>query len=383
MHLRRRVSSIFSRVNDAITVVSGRRSYYSGRTVLPWRRNVILSVLLHQRSLTCTSWIRWASTETASVVAAAEAAEEAVSSSSGILLDGAADFIDLGLGDSETGDLALVVSWEQQPALGVVRAPEIPEGQEYSRLNIPLTHPRAGRTEPRPNSRSIVAADNTLCLSNKLNKNEDNGQDAIVLADTDNKFTEDGDGDEEALPYDDELFAEMLLKMEVEGAIDEAWQDARKAHIEDVVELVEVLRSLKVREICAIDVSAKTGNFDYMIVGTCEGPRHIHLAAWAVQEADSLRRVSKIKRKQTDHTWEVVPVGRIIVNLMQDTVREEMALERKWAVTKCMDPLSVANAPVSEGRQVKAHGLWTLTLNLQDLEDFEVDYCKDVLMRQL
>ncbi|RNF13195.1 uncharacterized protein Tco025E_06290 [Trypanosoma conorhini] len=376
MQLRCRTPIISCHVNDAITVVSARRSCLSGCNVLPWRKNAMLSVLPHQRSLASVKGVRWASAETVSAAAVSP-------SSSRILLDGAGDFIDLGLDESETEHVVSAVSWEQQPALGVVRAPEIPEGQEYSRLNIPLAHPRAGRAEPRPNSRSIAAADDMPCVSNKLSKNEDESQDAIDLADMQSNFTEGGDGDAGTLPYDDELFAEMLLKMEVEGAIDEAWQDARKAHIEDVMELVEVLRSLKVREICAVDVSAKTGNFDYIVIGTCEGPRHIHLAAWAVQEADSLKRVSKIRRKQTDHTWEVVPVGRIIVNLMQEPIREEMALERKWAVTKCMDPLTVANAPVSEGRQVKAHGLWTLTLNLQDLEDFEVDYCKDVLMRQL
>lgn len=278
------------------------------------------------------------------------------------------DFVDLGLGGAE-----------EEPALGVTRDPAPPEGEERSRLNIPLTHPRAGRGELRPNSRSIVSLDGALCVANENHNVNDDCDCAKEYASS----TEGSTGNEASLPYDDDHFAEMLLQMEVEGVIDEAWQDARKAHMEDVVELVEVLRSLKVRDVCAIDVSAKTCNFDYMIFGTCEGPRHIHLAAWAVQEADSLKRICKIKRKQTDNTWEVVPVGRIIVNLMQESLREEMTLERKWAVTKSMDPLATANAPVSEGRQVRAHGLWTLTLNLQDLEDFEVDYCKDVLMQQL
>lgn len=184
------------------------------------------------------------------------------------------------------------------------------------------------------------------------------------------------------LPYDDAEFADAVLEMEVEGAIDETWQDHGKAYLEDVKEISKILKSMRVRDICAVDTSAKTSSFDYMMFGTCEGSRHIHLSAWAVQESDRVHRISKVKRRRTDETWDVVPVGRILVNLMTESVRSDLSLERKWVVTASMDPLQFANSPVSEGRQTKAHGLWTLTLNLQDLEDFEVDYCKDTLLRQ-
>jgi len=187
---------------------------------------------------------------------------------------------------------------------------------------------------------------------------------------------------EDTLPYDDEAFAETLLRMEVDGALDEAWQDRGAARVEDVAEITRVLRDIRVRDICCIDVSGKTSAFDVLIVGSCDGPRHVHLAAWAVQEADRQHRASKIRRRQTDQLWEVVPVGRIVVNVMQDRYREEVNIERKWVVTKSMDALQFANAAVSEGRQSRSHGLWTLTVNLQDLEDFEVDYCKDVLLSQ-
>lgn len=247
--------------------------------------------------------------------------------------------------------------------LGVVRKEEPPAGQELSRFNIPLAVPRRGVAPMRQDSRAI-----SVDVGSDVDESTDEG---ATLMDP-----------EDVLPYDDERFAEKILEMEVDGALDELWQDARKAHIEDVKEISNVLRDLKVRDVCAIDVSQKTSSFDYMIVGTCEGPRHIHIAAWAVQEADKLKRVSKVQRKKTDLLWEVVPVGRIVVNLMQESYRKQVNIERKWVVTKSMDPLQAANAPISEGRQVKAHGLWTLTLNLQDLEDFEVDYCKDVLMSQ-
>lgn len=187
----------------------------------------------------------------------------------------------------------------------------------------------------------------------------------------------------ESLPFDDEEFAEKVLEMEVEGAIDECWQDKRVAFFEDVKEIASILETMKVRDICCVATSKKTSSFDYIMFGTCEGQRHIHLASWAVQESDHAHRISKVKRKKTDETWEVVPVGRILVNLMTEPLRKDLSLERKWAVTTTMDPLQAANAPVSEGRLGKAHGLWTLTLNLQDLEDFEIDYCKDTLLKQL
>lgn len=187
----------------------------------------------------------------------------------------------------------------------------------------------------------------------------------------------------ESLPFDDEEFAEKLLEIEVEGAIDECWQDEKKAYFEDVKEIAKILEAMKVRNICCVNTSQKTSNFDFIMFGTCEGQRHIHLASWAIQESDQVHRISKVKRKKTDETWEVVPVGRILVNLMTEDLREDLSLERKWAVTSTMDPLQVANAPVSEGRLGKAHGLWSLTLNLQDLEDFEIDYCKDALLKQL
>lgn len=184
------------------------------------------------------------------------------------------------------------------------------------------------------------------------------------------------------LQFDDDEYAEKILEMEAEGAIEECWQDSRKAYFDDVKEIARILKTMKVRDICCVDTSAKTANFDYIMFGSCEGSRHIHLAAWAVQESDQVHRISKIKRRKTSETWEVVPVGRILVNLMTDELRVSLSLERKWAVTANMDPLQAANASVSEGRYAKAHGLWTLTLNLQDLEDFEVDYCKDTLLKQ-
>lgn len=253
---------------------------------------------------------------------------------------------------------------------------------EVSRLRIPLQAPRNGIPPPREGSRSAaIATRSHRDMSSRAVEKD-------LLEDSSGWIEEPNGGDtttaveKEPLAYDDEEFAEKILEMEVDGSLDEAWQDAKRAHKEDVVEIVEVLRSMKVKNIVAIDVSGKTSSFDYIINCTCEGPRHIHLAAWAVQEADKHARLSKIKRQQTDHLWEVVPVGRILVNLMQESYRQEVNVERKWVVTKSMDPLAFANAPVSEGRQVRAHGLWTLTLNMQDLEDFEVDYCKDVLISQ-
>ncbi|KPA83254.1 putative mitochondrial hypothetical protein [Leptomonas pyrrhocoris] len=288
--------------------------------------------------------------------------------------------------------------------LGVIRHIPEEEGARFSRLQIQLaaseneagsygarvrSNTRAGLElgeEARYADRCAVSAEKTK-TSEGAKEKEESSEGGISALEGIHPGDAHKDGsrlpDPTHLPYDDERFAEMLLEMEVNGVIDETWQDANKAYIEDVKEIADILASLKVRDLCCIDVSEKTSNFDYMMFGTCEGARHIHLAAWAAQDADKVHRVSKIKRKQTDELWEVVPLGRIVLNLMVESFREEMTLERKWAVTRAMDPLTAANAPISEGRQVKAHGLWTLTLNLQDLEDFEVDYCKDILMRQM
>nr|CCM17596.1 hypothetical protein, conserved [Leishmania guyanensis] len=280
--------------------------------------------------------------------------------------------------------------------LGVVRVVPEDEGTCYSRLQIPLDAEETAGVRLRANTRAGLvpgeeaayadspadaSANSTVELLSSSSSNATHSAEVAITAH--DSAEESRLPDPSRLPYDDERFAEMLLEMEVNGVIDETWQDANRARLEDVKAIADILTSLKVRDLCCIDVSEKTSNFDYIVFGTCEGARHIHLAAWAVQDADRVHRVSKIRRKRTDELWEVVPVGRIVVNLMVESFREEMTLERKWAVTRSMDPLGAANAPISEGRQVKAHGLWTLTLNLQDLEDFEVDYCKDILMRQM
>lgn len=275
------------------------------------------------------------------------------------------DVVDLSKSKKKGTDNAL----QSAPPLGVSRTPAVPEGQEFSRLGVPLAVPRNGESPPRESSRAITLREANQRLEEAQQKRGDNGRETRDLA-------------TEPLPFDDEEFAETILEMEVDGALDEAWQDTKKAHMEDVIEIVQVLRDLKVRDIAAIDVSQKTSNFDFIVNGTCEGARHIHLASWAVSEADATKRLTKVPRQKTDNLWEIVPVGRILVNLMQASYRDEVNIERKWAVTKSMDPTQFANAAVSEGRQVKSHGLWTLTLNLQDLEDFEVDYCKDILLAQ-
>jgi ribosomal silencing factor RsfS len=268
--------------------------------------------------------------------------------------------------------------------LGVVRDNLDPQYVERSRLGIPVEEQRNGLPPPRDNSRALTLHEINEHLAACEGKEQQHTNAAASPDGTfQQEFHKEATQDMKShLPFDDEEFAETILAMEVEGALDEAWQDGKKAHLEDVKELVEILREMRVRNIAAIDVSQKTSSFDFIINGTCEGARHIHLAAWAISEADKNKRVAKIPRQKTDHLWEVIPVGRIVVNLMQESYRNEVNLERKWAVTKSMDPLQFAQAPVSEGRHSRAHGLWTLTLNLQDLEDFEVDYCKDVLLSQ-
>ena len=185
------------------------------------------------------------------------------------------------------------------------------------------------------------------------------------------------------LGYDDERLAQKVLEMEADGILDEAWQDKPAASAEDVVSLCNLLRELKVEDVAAISTKDKTSSFDYMLFGTCAGARHISIAAWAISEADKHERLAKPRRHRSDELWEVVPVGRIVVNLMQRSHREHLSLERKWALTESTDPLAIAHPASSEGRGVRSHGIWTLTVNLQDLEDYEMDYCKDALLRQI
>lgn len=261
--------------------------------------------------------------------------------------------------------------------LGVIRDP-VELSTERSRLGLPIE--RDGAPAARDNSRALITLDD---INEKIARYDAESDASKRDGAAKSEFHQEAEAEmKSTLPFDDEEFAETVLAMEVEGALDEAWQDSRKAHLEDVKEIVGILKEMRVRDIAAIDVSQKTSSFDYIVNGTCEGARHVHLAAWAVSEADKKRRIAKNPRQKSDHLWEVVPVGRIVVNLMQESYRTEVNLERKWAVTKSMDPLQFAQAPVSEGRHSRAHGLWTLTLNLQDLEDFEVDYCKDVLLAQ-
>lgn len=301
--------------------------------------------------------------------------------------------------------------------LGIERLPDIPEGTRFSRMNkIVSSQPAPTIASQRKASLDEASEEEIAALLHReefLQKIGKEGQ-AFRLSQDAATVEEEGEGEEGnknnskikktttengleeeyladdqdgtqnlELPYDDPNFAEAILKMEVEGALDETWQETVQAKPEDVAEIVEVLKDSRARDIVAIDVRTKTSSFDFIVVATCDSQRHMTLASWSVSEADKWNRISKPTRRKSDELWDIVPVGRILVNLMVESYRNEVSVERKWAITKSMDPLDVAHTKVSESRQVRMHGLWTLTMNLQDLEDFEVDYCKDVLLSQL
>lgn len=265
-----------------------------------------------------------------------------------------------------------VTAAAEQELLGIVRLPDLPEGTRTSRLNKIIEHDPAPRGGSRAASQAVPEIDEVTELLASEESDKEHGARG---------------GSREAnnsLPYDDQNFAENILKMDVDGVLDETWQDERnQAKVEDVAAIVDVLRDARCRDICAIDVRAKTSSFDFIVVATCESQRHMTLAGWAVSDADKWQRASKVSRRKADPLWDVVPIGRILVNLMMESYRNDVTVERKWVVTKTMDPLAAAHSTVSESRQLRMHGLWTLTMNLQDLSDFEVDYCKDVLLEQL
>lgn len=279
-----------------------------------------------------------------------------------------------------------VVAEAAAPECFVVRERVAAEGAERTRLRLPVETPRGGAPVPREGSRAFNLAPEPTAeqLAEYVAESGASASPGWTTPNTDEErqHRTEAAARDSALPFEDERMAAMVLEMEVSGHIDDSWQDARRAHFEDVQEIVAVLRESNVRDVVVIDTSCKTAAFDYIVFGTCEGMRHIHLAAWAVQEADKFQGVTKNRRQRTDDEWEVVTVGRILVNLMVPEFRERGSLERKWAVCSTMDPLQAAGPAISEGRQFRVHGIWSLTLNLQDLEDFEVDYCKEALLSQ-
>jgi len=184
------------------------------------------------------------------------------------------------------------------------------------------------------------------------------------------------------LPFDDAKKAEDVLEMGVEGQIQHNWQDTKKANIEDIEPLVSCLKKHKAWDIMVLDTKNKTYAFDYLIFASCAGSRHINMVSWHVQEVDRYASIAKIKRKLSETEWEPIPIGRIVVNLMTEKYRKKANFERKWALTSSMNPLDFCHHAISEGRGISSHGLWSLTLNLQDLEDFENDYCRETLLRQ-
>ncbi|KNH06378.1 iojap family protein [Perkinsela sp. CCAP 1560/4] len=185
-----------------------------------------------------------------------------------------------------------------------------------------------------------------------------------------------------SLPFDDAKKAEDVIEMGIEGQIAHNWQDTRTAHAEDIEPLVACLKRHKAWDIAVVDAKQKTYAFDYLIFASCRGTRHINLVSWAIQEIDRNVNISKIKRRLNETEWEPIPVGRIIVNLMTEKYRRKANFERKWALTSSMNPLDFCHHAVSEGRGISSHGLWSLTLNIQDLEDYENDYCRETLLRQ-
>eukprot|EP00760_Papus_ankaliazontas_P007540 PhM_4_TR13367/c3_g1_i3/m.64912 len=233
---------------------------------------------------------------------------------------------------------------------------------EFSQLQNVVKEPRYGVPEPRSNSRKF---DETKVTS---------GEKESRLAESSASIGE--------LPYDDDRMAEIVLEMEVEGQIDETWADAKTAYIDDVESVCKILKDNNVLDLVVICTKEKTYTFDYVVFGTCHGPRHMNIVGWAIQETDRYVNLAKTAKGVRDTEWEAIPCGRIIVNLMTDEYRKSVNFERKWALTSTCDPMAAAHSAVSDGRGINSHGLWTLTLNLQDLSDFENDYCREYLLQQ-
>ena len=184
------------------------------------------------------------------------------------------------------------------------------------------------------------------------------------------------------LPFEDGRMAEGVLEMDVEGQIGACWQDTATAYGEDVEGLLKVLQETQAWDPVVVCTKDKTYAFDYIVFASCHGARHISLVSWGLQEANRFVGLARANKRLRDTEWEPIPVGRIVVNLMTEEFRKRAQFERKWILTSSCDPLDFCHNAVCEGRGIASHGLWSLTLNLQDLEDYEIDYCREALLRQ-
>jgi len=250
--------------------------------------------------------------------------------------------------------------------LTVRREPKVIPGTEFTPgLGTAVKVPRKGLPLKRENSRELETT-----------------TDGIPKEELSPPPSLEGLGTMGELPFDAARMADAVLEMEVEGQIDYNWQECGTAYQEDVEALMKVIVENEGKNIVVICTKDKTFAFDYVIFVTCNGSRHINVVSWALDEANKYLATRKTSKRLMDTEWEPIPVGRIVVNLMTEEFRKRANFERKWALAVSMDPLNFCNNAVSEGRGIGTHGLWTLTLNLQDLEDFETDYCRDALLRQ-
>ena len=95
------------------------------------------------------------------------------------------------------------------------------------------------------------------------------------------------------LPFDDARKAEDVLEMDIDGKIDETWQDSRAACIEDVDLLVECLKKNKAWDVTVVNAQNKKSVFDFLIFASCHGTRHINLVSWLCKSLIALQTLQR------------------------------------------------------------------------------------------
>lgn len=111
----------------------------------------------------------------------------------------------------------------------------------------------------------------------------------------------------------------------------------------DLPNVVQLLKSESVQDICCIELPKEINYADYMIIGTCLSNKHLNAAFTNVnkvykrsrhqrEEEDSSSDSGKYLRKSgaTESKWSAMDLGEIVIHLFLPEYRELYDLESLW-----------------------------------------------------
>jgi len=98
-------------------------------------------------------------------------------------------------------------------------------------------------------------------------------------------------------------------------------------------EIGELLRVHNGQDVSVLDLRGINNWADFFIIATCTSRAHIDGLDRHVGEFCRERKIDILgrSRKNTDDEWRLIDLGRIIIHLMTERVREFYELERLWA----------------------------------------------------